>query len=129
MNVLVVDTSSWISYFKGASMRQLDWALKEGRVYLSPIVCAELLSAKMTAADRLHLETFLRELPLCDATFDHWSRVGALRARCAAKGLHLSTPDTHVAQCSLDLEGYLLSEDQIFRKVASHVPLKLSPET
>ncbi|MEW6055793.1 MAG: PIN domain-containing protein, partial [Bdellovibrionota bacterium] len=46
MNVLVVDTSVWISYFAGKPLSDLDLALKEGRVHLSPVVLAELLSAR-----------------------------------------------------------------------------------
>lgn len=126
MNVLVVDTSAWISYFNGKSVAHLELALKEGRVYLSPIVAAELLSSRLTSEKREELETFLRELPVCDGSFDHWSRVGKLRAMCASKGIQVSTPDAHVAQCSLDLEGYLLTEDRIFKKLAEQIPLKLA---
>jgi hypothetical protein len=38
--------------------------LREGRVYLPPVVAAELLSGKMKAGVRVLLEDFLRELPI-----------------------------------------------------------------
>lgn len=124
MNVLVVDTSAWISYFEGKPAPDLDLALKEGRVFLPPVVLAELLSARLKEGERASLEEFLRELPLCENSFEHWARVGELRAKCASKGLNISTPDAHVAQCCLDLDGYLLSEDRIFRKLRSVAPLR-----
>ncbi|NOY40939.1 MAG: PIN domain-containing protein [Planctomycetes bacterium] len=123
MNVVVVDTSSWISYFAaksneaGKGQKALDEALREGRVFLSPVVAAELMSGFLTKTKRERLADFLRDLPLCDASVEHWLRVGALRSRLARKGLTISTPDAHVAQCALDLDGYLLSEDKIFRRL------------
>lgn len=117
MNVIVVDTSSWISYFAGKSNDDLDLALKEGRVYLTPIVAAELLSGTLSSKEREELKEFLIELPLCDSSIEHWIRVGEFRQELTKKGLSISTPDSHVAQCALDLEGYLISEDQIFKKI------------
>lgn len=125
MNVIVVDTSSWISYLKGVVNSDLDLGLKEGRVFLPSIVLAELLSAQMKQPERVALTSLLKELPVCDAPFEHWARVGALRCLASVKGLTISTPDAHVAQCCIDLDGYLLSEDSIFRKLAKVVPLKL----
>jgi predicted nucleic acid-binding protein len=52
-------------------------------------------------------------------------RVGKLRSQLASQGLNASIPDTHIAQCALDNEGFLLSHDQVFKKMALMVPLKL----
>jgi tRNA(fMet)-specific endonuclease VapC len=125
VNVVVVDTSAWIPYFKGVPNADLDLALREGRVFLAPVVAAELLSSKLRPSERKSLGDFLKELPLCEAAFDHWSRVGELRVRLATKGINLSTPDAHVAQCALDLEGYLLTEDAVFKKVSGAAGLRL----
>ena len=125
MNVLIVDTSSWISYFKGKSNPDLDLALKESRVFLSPLVTAELLSGRLKPSERLSLVNFLKELPLCDSFLEHWIKVGELRSRLLLKGLTVSTPDAHVAQCCLDLEGYLLTEDSIFKSISKIISLKL----
>jgi hypothetical protein len=32
----------------------------------------------------------------------------------------ISTPDAHVAQCAIDLDGILLSFDRVFRAAARH---------
>ena len=131
MNVVVVDTSSWISYFAvkgneaGADQKTLDEALQEGRVYLSPVVAAELMSGHLSKAKQEELANFLRDLPLCEANVEHWLRVGTLRSRLARKGLSVSTPDAHVAQCAIDLDGYLLSEDKIFQRLVRPCGLRL----
>ncbi|MGI8741644.1 MAG: PIN domain-containing protein [Bryobacteraceae bacterium] len=125
MNVIVVDTSAWVSYFRGIEAPDLDIALREGRVLLAPIVAAELLSGEIPAARERALIEFLEELPLCDASFDHWVRVGLLRRALRQRGVFISTPDAHVAQCCIDVRGYLLTEDKIFRQIASAAGLRL----
>lgn len=126
MSALVVDTSSWVAYLGRGDGDLLDEALAEGRVHLPPVVAAELVSGKMTPGQRRALEQLLADLPLCATGFDHWVRVGRLRASLAARGLQVSTPDAHVAQCAIDLDGRLLTEDAIFARVARLAPLRLA---
>jgi hypothetical protein len=45
----------------------------------------------------------------------------------AKKGVNLSTPDAHIAQCAIDLRGNLLSGDKVFITAAKHCSLKLFP--
>ncbi len=126
MSALVVDTSSWVTYLGRGEGDLLEEALGEGRVHLPPVVAAELLSGRLGPAQRRALEDLLSDLPLCAADRDHWFRVGRLRGSLAAKGLSVSTPDAHVAQCTLDLGGALLTEDGVFARMARHVPLRLA---
>ncbi len=128
MSALVIDTTSWISYFRGSDGGAVvESALEEGRVHLSPVVAAELLSGKMTDRERGALESLLADLPLCGVDLGHWFRVGRLRASLRAKGVAISTPDAHVAQCALDLAADLLTEDGIFEHVVRHSSLRLLP--
>ncbi len=126
MNALVVDTSSWVAFLGGQTDSALEIALKEARVWLPPIVASELMSAKLSSSESTALKEMLSELPLCSCPFDHWIKVGELRARCAKKGFKVSTPDAHIAQCALDLDAYLSSKDQVFSKIATVAPLRLS---
>lgn len=126
MNVLVVDTSSWVSFFEGKPSAAIDLALREARVWLSPIVASELLSAKLSPLQRSDLQEMLAELPLCECPFEHWVKVGELRSFCSQKGFKVSTPDAHVAQCALDRNAYLISEDKIFEKISKVSSLRLS---
>ena len=126
MSALVVDTSSWISYFAGRGSPLIDDALAEGRVYLPVVVAAELLSGRLSARERKELEDLLSDLPLSGTEREHWFRVGKLRAALLPKGVTVSTPDAHVAQCALDLGGTLLTEDRVFRLIAAHAVLSLA---
>ncbi|HEX5035999.1 MAG TPA: PIN domain-containing protein [bacterium] len=125
MNVLLVDTSVWIDFFRGQSFPELELALKEGRVVLSPIVLAELISGVHNKNEEKQLAEFLHELPLHATPEEHWIAVGRLRHQAASHGISMSIPDAHIAQCARDLEGYLLTRDQIFQKVAAIGAVKL----
>ncbi len=126
MSALVVDTSSWIAWLAGGGSPLVDEALEEGRLHLPLVVAAELSSGSLNAAERAELEDMLSDLPPVGQTFDHWCRVGRLRSDLREKGLSVSTPDAHVAQCALDVGGLLLSEDAVFAKIAQVVPLRLA---
>lgn len=126
MSALVIDTSSWVSYFAGRSRGLIDEALAGGRVVLPPIVVAELTSGTLKKAERRALCELLEDLPLCETPLAHWFSVGALRADLRARGLSVSTPDAHVAQCALDLDAALLTEDRVFRLISNKCALKLA---
>lgn len=127
MSAIVADTSEWVEYFAGRAAPLLDHALAAGVIVVPPIVVAELLSGVRNATDRGALEDLLGDLPLSAAAFDHWARVGGLRAALRANGVTISTPDAHVAQCALDLDAVLLSRDAVFSHVAKFAPLRLAP--
>jgi predicted nucleic acid-binding protein len=80
----------------------------------------------MTSTQRQTLQSLLTDLFLCPSDLSHWFRVGELRCRLLAKGLALSTPDAHIAQCALDQDAELLTQDRIFPLIAAHVPLRLA---
>ena len=125
MSALFVDTSVWVEFFRGVPLPLLEEALHDGLVVLAPIVASELLSAPLSKAGRRSLVALLRDLPLHPTPLDHWLAVGALRAQLSKKGLSLSTPDAHVAECALEAGAALWSNDAIFRKVAKVSPLRL----
>jgi predicted nucleic acid-binding protein len=125
VSALVVDTSVWVEFFRGAPLPRLEDALRDGLVVLAPIVAAELLSAPLSAAERRSLAAFVEDLPLHATPLPHWEAVGALRAQLSKKGLSVSTPDAHVTQCAIEAGALLWSNDAIFRKVARASALRL----
>jgi predicted nucleic acid-binding protein len=126
VSALVVDTSSWIAWLAGGGSPAVDEALEEGRLHLPVIVAAELLGGRLDESERAELQDMLSDLPAVGTEADHWFRVGKLRADLRVKGLSVSTPDAHVAQCAIDTGGLLLTEDRVFEKIAKVVPLRLA---
>lgn len=125
MKEIIVDTSLWIQAFRGEEIPLLEEALKGGRIVLPPLVLAELLSGARNKNEERRLIQFLSYIPLHPVGRSHWKSVGLLRAALGRQGLAVSIPDCHIAQCTLEIEGLLLTEDKIFRKMAACLPLKL----
>jgi predicted nucleic acid-binding protein len=125
VSVIVVDSSVWIDFLAGRPVPRLEQALADGAVVLPPIVAAELASGTQRAREQVQLEDLLRELPLVDTPLDHWIRVGQLRLQLKKKGIAVSTPDAHVAQCALDLDAVLLTRDAVFRRISEVTRLKI----
>lgn len=126
MSALVVDTSTWIDYFSnGHEAEIIEDGLVAGQVHLPPIVAAELTSGLLSKKELEDLTSMLSDLPVCPTPLEHWLRVGKLRRELRRAGEAISTPDAHVAQCALDLEAILLSEDGVFQRVAEVLDLKI----
>jgi tRNA(fMet)-specific endonuclease VapC len=128
VNGVVVDTSAWIDFFAGAELPALADALARGAVVLPPIVIAELVSGARRPAERRAIASLVLELAVHDTPPEHWMRVGSLRRSLKDRGLSVSTPDAHVAQCAIDRSAPLLTRDHIFARISELVPLKLIAE-
>ncbi|HEX3528993.1 MAG TPA: PIN domain-containing protein [Thermoanaerobaculia bacterium] len=121
---LIVDSSSWIDFFHGVELPGLEAALERERVVLPPIVVSELVSGARAPRDLALITDLLVDLPVHQTPLEHWIRVGELRRFLQGRGLTVSTPDAHVAQCALDRGAWLLSGDGVFPLIAELVPLQ-----
>ena len=92
---------------------------------LAPLVIAELLSGELTPRLRELVSGLLQDYPLVDTPLQHWMDVGRLRRMLRTKGVTVTLPDAHVAQCALDLDALLLTRDEIFAQIAGHTALRL----
>jgi predicted nucleic acid-binding protein len=122
---VIADTSVWIDFLAGRPAALLEDALAQASVVLPPIVVAELVSGARRAPDRRAIQTLVRDLPVHDTPLEHWIRVGELRRLAGDRGLSVSTPDAHVAQCALDRDAVLLTRDTVFTRLASVIPLRV----
>ncbi|HBF12666.1 MAG TPA: PIN domain nuclease [Deltaproteobacteria bacterium] len=122
---VIIDTNIWIDFFGNESDPTLETILSEGRGYLTPIIVSELISGCRNVKDEEQIISLIRDLPVIDCPLDHWERVGYLRRLCQKKGINLTIPDAHIAQCTLDMDGLLLTRDQVFIKAARVIGLRL----
>jgi len=125
VSAVVVDSSAWIEFFRGRDFPVLEEALSEGRVLVPPLVVAELVSGATSRSDSQKVADLVRDLELAETPREHWVRVGELRRRLRSRGLSVSTPDAHIAQCALDVRGILLSSDAVFRRIGRLTELQL----
>jgi predicted nucleic acid-binding protein len=124
---LVVDTSVWIDFFAGRPAPALEEGLAQGAVTLPPVVVAELVSGAQRPKQRAAIADLVRDLVVHATPVEHWVRVGELRRRLAGKGLAVSTPDAHVAQCAIDRDAVLLARDEVFTRMAKQTSLRVAP--
>jgi len=122
---LVVDTSAWIDFFSGREVPTLEEALSQGTIILPPIVISELITGARTPRDRAAVQDLIADLKIADTPLGHWVRVGELRRDLDQRGLRVSIPDAHIAQCALDQNAWLLSRDRIFGDVAKMSRLRV----
>lgn len=120
----VVDTSAWIDFFGGGRCDALENALAHSAVIVPPLVIAELISGAETTDERRRVGELLQDSPVHETPLDHWIAVGDLRRGLARKGVTVTVPDAHVAQCALERDAILLSGDAIFREIARHTSLR-----
>lgn len=125
MRGILVDTSVWIDFFAGKTVTALEEALAAQAVVLAPLVVAELVSGAVRPRERKAIIELVRDLPIHETPRSHWVSVGELRRELRGRGLSVSTPDAHIAQCALDRQAPLLSRDAVFGKIAEVVPLRL----
>lgn len=126
MAEIVVDTSVWIEALAGTKIRSVEDALADGSAVIPPLVIAELVTGAATMAMREAIGEFLQDSWVHETPLEHWIHVGDLRRLLARKGLNVTVPDAHVAQCALDRDAVLLSSDGIFADIAKHAPLRLA---
>ncbi|HEX5758910.1 MAG TPA: PIN domain-containing protein [Thermoanaerobaculia bacterium] len=124
MSGVVVDTSAWIEFFAGREVPGLEDALAAGQIVLAPVV-VEAGQRAPTASGREKISALVADFAVHETPVGHWIRVAEPRRRLNARGLSISTPDPHVAQCALDRDAHLLARDQIFSHIAKLEPLKL----
>jgi predicted nucleic acid-binding protein len=123
---IVFDSSILVAALNGETIRSVEDAMSEGTGVLPPLVVSELISGAQSADAHRAIGELLQEAPLHDTPLQHWIAVGELRRRLRSKGLVVSTPDAHIAQCALDRNAILLTRDAIFRRMARHIPLRVA---
>lgn len=123
---VIVDSSVWIDFLGGMPVPEVETALAEGSLVLSPLVIAEVLSGETTPRQREAVGDLLQDFPLHETPLQHWLNVGELRRMLRTRGLNVTIPDAHIAQCALDRNATLVSRDEIFSRIARHTSLRLA---
>jgi predicted nucleic acid-binding protein len=123
---VVVDTSRLIEYLAGFPRPDLANSVADGTLVIPPLVVAEVVTGAHSTDVRLAIFELLQDVETHPTDLAHWLAVGELRRVLALKGLNVTIPDAHIAQCALDRDAVLLSGDGIFRQIAEHTLLRVS---
>jgi predicted nucleic acid-binding protein len=123
---VIVDSSVWIDAFGGETIVEVERAIADNRIVLSPLVIAEILSGETAPRTREAVGLLLQDYPLHPTLLDHWIRVGDLRRMLRANGVNATIPDAHIAQCALDRDAVVYTRDEIFVRIAKHTSLRVT---
>jgi predicted nucleic acid-binding protein len=124
--VIAADTSSLVAYFAGESgpdVEQVNRALDNGDLRISPIVFTELLSDAQSSAK---LEAVIAPWRQLDITEGYWLRAARTRSRLLTLKLKPKLPDTLITPSCIDYGVALITRDTGFRHFAKHCGLKLA---
>jgi predicted nucleic acid-binding protein len=124
--VVVVDSSILIDQLSIGPIEAFRRFLGNVPLFLPPLVVAEVLSGAHDPEIRLAMGELLEHVPIHETPLAHWIDLGDLRRNLRRRGLSVSLPDAHVAQCALELNATLLTRDNIFRQMAEYIPLRLA---
>lgn len=116
--LIAVDTSSlrrFLSGERGRDVKLVASAISEGRAILPPpVVCEALSDPTIPAA----LARDIARLPILEIREGFWQRAGLLRARIIESGKKAKLADSLIAQCCIDHEVTLITNDRDFRYFA-----------
>lgn len=124
MSVLV-DTSVWVDYFRGAGgADEVDGLIDENLVATNDLVLAELLPPLRLRGERL-LIALLREVRKYPIAVD-WEDIINMQTLCLRSGINgVGIPDLIIAQNAVQNRLTLFSNDRHFVLLARHVPLAM----
>ena len=127
MSDLLVDSSVWIDFFRGARdvVRRVDAALDKDRIAVCGPVVAEVLSGARTRADFVRVKEALDGLALLPDPADPWPRVAETRFALARRGTQAALVDILIALTAADARHVLLTRDSDFRRIAEVVPVEV----
>jgi predicted nucleic acid-binding protein len=124
MSVLV-DSSVWIAYFRGAGDPDLvDRLIDENLVVTNDLILTELIPALYLRNQR-RLVGLLREIKRFPLAID-WDDIVRMQITCLRAGINgVGIPDLVIAQHAIRNRLYLFSHDSHFRAMSQHLPLSL----
>jgi len=124
MSVLV-DSSAWIDYFRGAGEADtIDLLIEENLIVTNDLILAELVPALRIQKQR-RLIALLREVKRYPVQID-WDDIEQMQITCMRNGINgIGIPDLMIAQNAIQNNLHLLARDKHFDLMSEHMPLSV----
>ena len=122
MSVLV-DSSAWTDYFRGAGEADtIDLLIEENLIVTNDLILAELVPALRIQKQR-RLIALLREVKRYPVQID-WDDIEQMQITCMRNGINgIGIPDLMIAQNAIQNNLHLLARDKHFDLMSEHMPL------
>jgi predicted nucleic acid-binding protein len=124
MSVLV-DTSVWVDYFRGAGQTEgVDRLIEENLVVTNDLILAELIPPLLQRKEK-SLVALLREIKTHPVAID-WADIIQMQITCLQNGINgVGIPDLIIAQNAIQNHLQLLAYDKHFALMSEHMPLSM----
>ena len=122
---VLVDSSVWVAYFRGAgNLSTVDLLIEEDLVVTNDLILAELTPPLLARGER-KLITILKNIEKSPIALD-WEEIINMQVLCIRNGINkMGIPDLIIAQHAMQNNQVLFSMDRHFSLLSKHVPLKL----
>ena len=124
MSVLV-DTSVWVDYFRGAGSAEIvDRLVEENLVAVNDLILAEIIPPLHLRREKT-LIALLREIKRHPISID-WDDIIQMQITCLRNGINgVGIPDLIIAQNAIQNHLHLLAYDRHFALMSERVPLTI----
>lgn len=122
---VLVDSSVWVAYFRGAdTVPSLDWLIEEDLIATNDLILAELIPSLLMRGER-KLASLLQDIERPALNLD-WEGLIKMQVVCLRHGINkIGIPDLMIAQHAIQNELSLYSLDKHFALMSRHIPLVL----
>jgi predicted nucleic acid-binding protein len=122
---ILVDSSIWVDYFRGAEQAEvLDLLIEENLVVINDLILAELIPPLSLRMEK-RLIALLRDLKRQPLSID-WDEIIHMQTLCLSNGINgVGIPDLMISQNAIQGGLRLLSKDKHFALISKHIPLEL----
>ena len=130
MDKVLIDTSVWITFFRGKDKKVIDEVsslLQKGRAVIAGIVLMELLQGALNEKELDNISTLLDPVERIDPSARQWEEAGRLSYRLRKKGATTATVDTLLAMLAIENDCSLFTEDRHFEIIEKQSDLRLYP--
>ncbi len=125
---VLVDTSVWIAFFRGADRKisdKLTHLLRNGNPAYAGIIETELRRGAKTKRELEVLDDLFRSIDYLPMSEDYFAAAGDLGRTLLHKGVTVGTVDLLIAQLAIAHEVHLFTLDAHFNSIARNVQLRL----
>jgi predicted nucleic acid-binding protein len=125
---VLIDTSIWVSYFRGDSpvnSEKVDRLLEGEEVCVPKIVLAELVQGAKSQREISTIQDFLEAFTILDQSSETWWEAGDLSRRLKQRGKIISLWDCYIAVIAKENDCAVFTLDEHFQEIQKLIPLTL----
>jgi predicted nucleic acid-binding protein len=125
---VLVDTSVWIDYLRGATpavAERLDRLFSDAEICVPKIVLAELVQGAKSEREVAAVGDFPEAFTIIDQGPDTWLKAGKLARRLRSQGRTIHLIDCYIAVIADENGCSVLTLDEHFREIQKLLPIQL----